>query len=336
MLASIPYLQLAGKAVFLVLVVWAVFLVLRRSDQPIRLLLKWFFTALVLILMNWQMNRFHGTYANLGRLWVGLAVGFILLVIWRHNIADILAKPFGSLYDGGDVELEPRPYYSVAEAKRKLGRYTEAVAEIRKQLDKFPTDFEGQMMLATIQAENLDDLPGAELTIHRLCVQQGHAPINVAHALSTLADWHLKYEISREAAREDLQKIVDLLPDTDHALQAAQLIAHLASTDQLLAPHERRRPVVPEGIKNLGLRKPSEIPQLAQADTEGVVADYVRQLKEHPLDFEVREKLALIYADRYRRLDLATDQLEQLIAHPGQQPKRVAHWLNLLADLQVR
>ena len=35
-------------------------------------------------------------------------------------------------------------------------------------------------------------------------------------------------------------------------------------------------------------------------------------------------------------MDLAIDQLEQLIAHPNEPQRRVVHWLNLLADLQVR
>ena len=63
---------------------------------------------------------------------------------------------------------------------------------------------------------------------------------------------------------------------------------------------------------------------------------YVKHLEQHPLDAEVREKLAIIYADHYRRLDLATGELKQLIEYPNQPAKRVAHWLNLLADLQVR
>jgi len=44
----------------------------------------------------------------------------------------------------------------------------------------------------------------------------------------------------------------------------------------------------------------------------------------------------VIYVDHYGRLDLAADQLEQLIAQPHQPGKQVAHWLNLLADLQIR
>jgi len=62
----------------------------------------------------------------------------------------------------------------------------------------------------------------------------------------------------------------------------------------------------------------------------------VKHLEQHPLDTEERENLAVIYADHYERLDLATGELEQLIGQPNQPAKLVAHWLNLLADLQVR
>jgi DICT domain-containing protein len=62
----------------------------------------------------------------------------------------------------------------------------------------------------------------------------------------------------------------------------------------------------------------------------------VDHLTMHPLDNEAREKLALIYADHYQRLDLAADQLEQLIATPNQPGKEIARWLNLLADLQIK
>ena len=67
-----------------------------------------------------------------------------------------------------------------------------------------------------------------------------------------------------------------------------------------------------------------------------LVAAYVKHLEQHPLDVEIREKLAILYADHYQRLDLATSELKQLIEYPNQPAKRVAHWLNLLADLQIR
>ena len=53
------------------------------------------------------------------------------------------------------------------------------------------------------------------------------------------------------------------------------------------------------------------------------------------LDTEAREKLAIIYARHYKRLDLAELELTQLIEQPNQPTKHVAHWLNLLADLQI-
>ena len=62
----------------------------------------------------------------------------------------------------------------------------------------------------------------------------------------------------------------------------------------------------------------------------------MKHLAEHPQDSEAREKLALIYAHHYQRLDLAADQLEQLIQQPNQPAKQVVHWLNLLADLQLK
>jgi hypothetical protein len=56
----------------------------------------------------------------------------------------------------------------------------------------------------------------------------------------------------------------------------------------------------------------------------------------HPLDNEIREKLAIVYASEFKRLDLAAAELEQLIATPNQSQKNVAHWLNLLADFHIR
>jgi outer membrane protein assembly factor BamD (BamD/ComL family) len=77
-------------------------------------------------------------------------------------------------------------------------------------------------------------------------------------------------------------------------------------------------------------------PKAPEADPASVAAGYVKHLEQHPLDTEAREKLAMLYADHYQRLDLAADQMEQLITHPSQPARNVARWLNLLADLQIR
>src|SRR6202012_1459378 len=66
-----------------------------------------------------------------------------------------------------------------------------------------------------------------------------------------------------------------------------------------------------------------------------LAAAHVKHLEAHPHDTEGREKLALIYARDFKRLDLATMELAQLINEPRQAPKQIAQWLNLLANLQV-
>ena len=113
----------------------------------------------------------------------------------------------------------------MALARQKQGRYLEAVAEVRKQLERFPTDVEGQLLLAQVQAEDLKDLPAAEITIQHFCDQPGHAPQNVVFALYSLADWHLKVAQDREAARRALQKILDLYPDSEFAPAAKEAVA---------------------------------------------------------------------------------------------------------------
>lgn len=320
----------------LAFVVWLCIRALRQSDRPGVLIFKLIVTALILGSFIRYIKPDRGPAPDLERLIVAAFGGLTLAALWRHSIVAVFARPFAALYDGGDMPAKPQPFYSIAEAHRKRGHYTEAIAEIRRQLAKFPDDFEGQMMLASVQAENLNDLPGAELTIQRLCSQSSHPPRNIAFALNSLADWHLKYAQDREAASQDLQKIIDLYPETELALAAAQRIAHLAKTEQLLEPHDRRPIPVPEGVKNVGLLQSSEHLRPAEINPDELVANYVKHLEQYPLDTEAREKLAVLYADHYGELNLATDQLEQLIELPNQPAKNVAHWLNLLADLQVR
>ena len=66
-----------------------------------------------------------------------------------------------------------------------------------------------------------------------------------------------------------------------------------------------------------------------------LAAAHVKHLETHPHDSEVREKLALIYAKDFKRLDLATMELAQLINEPRHSPKQIAGWLNLLANFQI-
>src|ERR1051325_11336855 len=48
-----------------------------------------------------------------------VAFGVVMSVVWAPHIGELIARPLTSLFDGGSQALEPRPLYSIAEAKRK-------------------------------------------------------------------------------------------------------------------------------------------------------------------------------------------------------------------------
>src|SRR5437667_7702215 len=149
----------------------------KRVDTA-RLISKWAVTA-VMGAITWWVAASNLTGDGAAFI-VGITCaicGIVLGITWGANIAEFLGKPLGGLYDGGDAEVVPQALYSIAEAKRKQGKYLEAVAELRRQLAKFPGDFTGMLMLAEVEAENLKDLPGAQMTIERLLSEPKQPPV---------------------------------------------------------------------------------------------------------------------------------------------------------------
>ncbi len=324
----------------LAFLIWLVIHSIKHGEDPARQLFKWIFTGVVVgfaIMVVGPILRQGGYGGAFMGVPLAAVCGLLLAITWRHSLIDLVANPIASLYDGGKEEVEPKPYYSKAITKRKLNRPLEAIVEIRHQLAKFPDDFEGITLLANIQAEDMKDLPSAEITFNHFCGRPDAPPNQVAAAFTQMADWHLKIAQDADSARAWLEKIIARFPETMLALAAAQRIAHLGGTEKiLLAAHDRQPVPVPEGVKNIGLLDSTKHLIPTETDPAQQAADFVKHLAQHPHDAEVREKLAMIYAGHYQRLDLATLELEQLIEQPNQPPKRVAHWLHLLANLQIR
>ena len=317
---------------------WLFFRSLKRTDNAVKLTLKWVVTAFVIwfFLTEAAPAGEKGGFDAIHAIILTLLCGLAMVFTWRNSLIDLIVNPIGSLYDGGREEIEPKPYYSVALTRRKLNKPYEAIAAVREQLARFPNDFEGVSLLASIQAEDTKDLPGAEITFNHFCDRPEAPPKQVAAAWTQLADWHLKLAQDADAACAVLQKIIARFPETVLATQAAQRIAHLGGAEKiLLAAHDRQAMTVPEGVQNIGLLDSTEFLRPEEADPKKQAAEFVKHLEQHPHDTDVREKLAIIYARHYQRLDLATLELAQMINQPNQPAKRVAHWLNLLADLQI-
>jgi tetratricopeptide (TPR) repeat protein len=315
---------------------WLLWLWLKASDEPGALVKRWLASVVVLGPLFWAAAHARDESSKIGVILLAAVGGIIMTLVWRQPFCDFVGDLFGGLYTGGSQQVDPAPFYSIAQAKRKKGQYLEAIAEVEKQLERFPTDFTGWMLLAEIQAEDLRDLPAAHETVMQFLQQDGHPPKNIAFILTREADWSLKVAQDREAARTALQTIVDLLPDTEQEQLARQRLAHLAPPELLAERQQPRSVALPPGVENVGLRlEPLEIKR-PEEDPAAAAANYVAHLQAFPFDSDAREKLALLYARHYQRLDLATDQLEQLIACPNQPPKQVVHWLNSIADLQVQ
>jgi len=295
---------------------WVLHRWLKKSDDPARLISKWAVTAVMVSITGWVAASNSASGGGSAFI-IGITCaicGIVLGITWGSNIADLLGRPLGGLYDGGDSEIVPQPLYSIAEAKRKQGKYLEAVAELRRQLAKFPGDFTGMLMLAEVEAENLQDLPGAQMTIERLLTEPNQSPVNSALALNRLADWHLKYGQDPDSAREALQRIVRLFPETEQAYLAGQRIAHLSTAEMLAEKTEPHRLKLGQYEQRIGLLEESSVLKPPAEDPAATAAVLVKHLEAHPQDSEARENLARIYAAHYRRTDLAADQVEQLLA----------------------
>ena len=306
---------------------------LRKSVDPSKLLFKWILSAAIV----GGMILFCRHLPPVGWPILMVPVGIALAIMWAPSIGSMLISPLTNALDGGNVPLEAQPFYSIAETKRRNGHPQEAMTAVREQLEKFPGDFHGTLLLASIQVEDMNDLPGAQLTLERWMEGPWATPHGNASVLTTLADWHLQFAQDPEAARLALERIVEQMPDTPAAHHAAQRLAHLPTMGDLVAARTGAPVDLRPGEKYVGLLKDYKGPAAAPVSGPGALAEeYVKQLEKYPADTATREKLAVLYAEHFQRIDLAADQLEQLISFPNETPRHVVQWLNLLADLQIR
>jgi tetratricopeptide (TPR) repeat protein len=316
---------------------WILYQWLRKSTDTFGVLItKWIVTGVVLVAAGGLVPEIlRGDFGVVFLLPMFAGYMIILGLIWAPNIGRMIARPLTNVFDGGSEPAERRPCYSSAIAKRNRGAHTEAIVEARKQLAEFPNDYEGLVLIASIQAEELNDLDGGCWTLESAIQQPHQTPGKIVNALYLIADWRMKYGLDPDSARAALERVIELVPDTPTAQRAAQRIAHLPQVAQLIEQREHTPIPVPHVERKPGLIGNDPIASLS-SEREEEARQLIAQLERHPLDADARERLAVLYASHYQRVDLAASELEQLISIPGMPPKSVVHYLNLLADFSVQ
>ena len=244
-----------------------------------------------------------------GKVGVLLMIAPMVLVgmLWVGPLMDYLGGGAINSLLGGGEQLEAKPLYSMAEAKWRQGNPQLAVELIEEELEKFPCDFEGQMLKAQIQFESLSDFLSAEGTLLCVTAQPQHGSGQIARALYQLADWQQK-QGDNQSMKATLTALRDRFPESGIEMTCAQRLARM---DFSIESNDPR-------------------------DASEIVSECLKQLEEHPLDNHTREQLARVYFERYGKPDLAWEEMNILFKNKFQQPRDISRWLSLMADWHLK
>ena len=228
------------------------------------------------------------------------------------------------------------PLYAKAIARMKFGKYSEAEAEVIKQLERRDDDFEGWLMLADLYANQFNDIAEAEQTILEICDQPRTTPGQVSVALHKLADWYRKLKGDPEAARRALEVIVNRLPGTHLARMAQLRAAQLPRTAAEFREQQLNKPVHLPALHDPlddGKGESASAPDPAAARRRA--AQLEARVKDQPDDPTPREELARLSASALGKPAAAIAHAEKLLALSDQPPEKRAAWLGLIASWQL-
>ena len=299
---TIRWLCMIGIGAFLI---WGLIASFRRTDDARGLAKKWIWT-LILVGIALSINI---ALFKTGSMIAGAAVpiftalfAIIIGIIWASSLGEMLASPLTNLFSGGSAYDRATPIYGIAEARRKRGLYEESIAEVKKQLAKFPGDLTGTMMLVDLYAKDMKQMGEAQEAVESYLNEGPHPAKNTFLALAHLADAYITHDSNRAQAKQCLERIQTLCEGTEQEMIAAQRLAHLTTDEQLEAKHKAKRVHLQPYERGLGLRSNTRDLRPKEKPPEQIANEYIQQLNEHPLDLETRENRysLLIHSRVYR------------------------------------
>ena len=341
-----PLFALIGQAILLsiLLLGFALFFAWQYARQgsagePSPALIRWIMTAGLVgafLIVFMSVGPASGAGAQFGLIIAGMVVSLLLCILWLPSLVGSLLGPLTGSLTGGSEEVELKAAYFRAVGHRKRGEYAEAVAAVRAELERFPGDAEGLLLLVDLHADELRDPLGALAILQEMLVTPGRADAERALALSRMADLKLKGLNDAEGARRALEQLVEEFPDSPTAHLARQRLAHLPTASGGGAKPEPVRIAVPHHEERLGLTEDLGASRIPVENATESARDLVEHLKQFPEDWEARERLARLYVEPLGHLRLATDELELLLAQTSVSPRHVVRWFNELVDLQLK
>jgi len=315
------------------------------DNDPVKVIVKWTVTVAIVA---------FGVYATL---WsndrASLLVVFIFLLLpgsvimalwWTPEISEWMASPITNALTGDSRISYNKPEYGVANARRNRGQYVEAVEAVDEELAKHPGNFDGLMLKASIQAENLGDLEAATETLQEAIEGEEQLSYRLPVALNKMADWQLAVAGDPNAARRTLRQIQEALPESQAAQFAAQRLASLDSSEETEAAvvdfNESYQKLVEESARKDDFTSPLELPKAIETNQQQAgdksLANCLRRVALHPDSVSNREELAALYLDHANQPPKAAEQYDHLLALPGTTIHQKTAWLNKIADIQVK
>ena len=314
------------------------------QNDPLKVIGLWVLSLVVFVGISYSTVAAQEGFALLFVLLVALPIAVLLGVAWTPAIANMLVSPLTTALSGDDTEAYGGPCYGQALAKRKRGRYEDALEAVETQLEQYPGDFDGLMLKAAIQAENLDDLPAAMTTIQETLDDPEKVRFNLPVAFNKLVDWQLTIAGDATAAKRTLEQIREVLPGTQSAQFASQRLATLDASEESEAAagdlNESYRHLAEESAAKDDFKGPLETPKAVEVDPlqtdEAKLKTCLRRAALHPDSINNREELAALYLGHLRQPALAIQQYEHLLTLPGTTVHQKTAWLNKVADIQLK
>lgn len=257
---------------------------------------------------------------------VGFAVFFVLLPVVHFT------SPLA-------VRSRVPPSYARAIAKMKFGKYKEAEQSVIEELENSEDDFDGWLMLADLYANHFHERDEADAAIRQLCHQPNITGAQISYAFNRLADWHLNSGDDPASARRALEEICCRTPGSTFARLARQRIDQLPADKEEL--REQRKPKTIRLPALAGsLMKQDAVPagpsEMAKSEAMAAVQQQLQKLNKDPNNVPARERFAQLLAEQLGKPKTAIEQIELLVAMPGQSPAKIAEWLGQIASWHYR